>query len=114
MKKQRTLEELFAETGETKEPEALPAGAGAKPANAEDVYTDLLRSLVEKANRQGTMSELVGALTWTLASIAGHYGKPYIAGDIVRRFGNFLCRIEEQKAAKAEAAQLRAGGRAFN
>ena len=101
---QRTLPGIFAEPGDPQAPADDAAGA----------YADLFRRLVERADTGGTMSELVGALTWTLASIAGQYGTPHVAGDIVRRFGEFLCRIEGHKAAEAEAAEHRANGKAFN
>jgi len=101
---QRTLPGIFAEPGDPQAPVEDAVGA----------YADLFRRLVERADRGRTMNELVGALTWTLACIAGHYGTPHVAGDILWRFGESLCRIEGQKAAEAEADELRSSGKAFN
>lgn len=43
-----------------------------------------------------------------------HYGKPYVAADIVRRFGSYLCAMEDHKAAQAEAAEAKSAGRPLN
>ena len=94
-------------------PEAAPA-AETKERSLEDQYMDRLHAFLVEANEARAMSEFVGALTWALARVASHYCRPFIAGDIVRRFGGYLCNMEDQKAAAAEAAEVRAAGRPFN
>ena len=96
-------------------PEAAPAPAAeTKERSLEDQYMDRLHAFLVEANEARAMSEFVGALTWALARVASHYGRPFIAGDIVRRFGGYLCNMEDQKAAAAEAAEARAAGRPLN
>ena len=77
--------------------------------SVEQRYARRIAELFKEADDRNQVSDFVGALTWTLASIAGNYGKG-AAGDILVRFGKGLCFIAEQEQAEKEAEEARQNG----
>jgi hypothetical protein len=53
---------------------------------------------------------LADALTLTLARMVVYY-KPFVAGDILRRFGEHICAIDERNRAVEQAAEAKLEGR---
>jgi hypothetical protein len=78
---------------------------------AERRYLSIFDPLVTEAAEQRTMETLVDCLTWTLARVAAAVDDPYVPGDILKRLGTYICRIEERKRAQAEADRARKEGR---
>jgi hypothetical protein len=48
---------------------------------------------------------------WTLARIIVALDKPQVTGDILRRIGNYTCRIANSNDAEAEAEKEKKAGR---
>ena len=60
------------------------------------------------------METFVDVLTWTLARVVIYIDKPWVTGDILRRIGNYTCRIAESNHAAAEARAAKDEGRLPN
>jgi hypothetical protein len=84
------------------------------PAEAADKrYLETCAEMFADAGTGRHMAELADNLAWTLAHIAVHSGVG-AAGDIMRTFGDYICRIEARKQAEIEATQAREQGRLPN
>ena len=99
----------LATTGEPISP-AEPNGERASKVVDRDDYAERLHALVIEAQEADRVLDLINALTWTLARIVSHFGKLWCAADIVRRFGNALCEIEDRRVAMAEAQAAKEAG----
>jgi hypothetical protein len=71
-----------------------------------------LDALVAEAWQQRTMETLVDSLTWTLARVVAGLESRHVMGDVLRRLGNYTCRLAEMKSAEDEAEQEKKEGRA--
>ena len=71
-----------------------------------------LDALVAEAWQQRTMETLVDSLAWTLARVVVGLESQYVMGDVLRRLGNYTCRLAEAKRAEEEAEQEKTEGRA--
>jgi hypothetical protein len=90
------------------------ATAAAGSSNADDAerrYLAVLNPLLTEAWQQRSMESFADCLTWTLARIIVALEKPQVAGDILRRIGNYTCRLAESNAAGAEAEKEKKAGR---
>ena len=56
------------------------------------------------------METLVDSLAWTLARVVVGLESQYVMGDVLRRLGNYTCRLAEMKSAEDEAEQAEEGG----
>jgi hypothetical protein len=88
---------------------ALPADCSVEERN-ERRYLEIINPLLAEAWQQHSMETLVDVLTWTLARVIVGLDKPHITGDILRRIGNYTCRIAESNRAEAEAEASKAEG----
>jgi hypothetical protein len=69
-----------------------------------------LDQLLAEASQQDSLRVLADVLTWTLARIVVGQESSYVTGDILRRFGNYTCRLAEVKIATAEADEAQRSG----
>ena len=69
-----------------------------------------LDQLLAEASHQDSLRVLADVLTWTLAKIVVGQESSYVTGDILRRFGNYTCRLAEMKIANAEAEEAKRSG----
>jgi hypothetical protein len=74
----------------------------------------VINPLLSEACQQGSMETFVDVLTWTLARVIANLDKPCVTGDILRRIGNYTCRIAETKRTEAEADAAKKEGRLPN
>ena len=107
---------------------ALPEDQAASPARAasaqladcsaveqaERHYLAVINPLFDEAWQQRQLETFVDVLTWTLARVIAGHDKAYVTGDILRRIGNYTCRIAEANRAEAEAEEARKEGRLPN
>ena len=56
------------------------------------------------------METLVDSLAWTLARVVVGLESQYVMGDVMRRVGNYTCRLVEIKSAEDEAEHREEGG----
>ena len=98
-----------------------PAGANPAPLadcsaaeQTERRYMAVLNPMLSEAWEQRQMEVLADVLTWTLARIIVGIDKPYVTGDILRRIGNYTCRIADTNIATAEAEAAKQEGRLPN
>jgi len=86
------------------EPAPQPAPGPAPDARSPAMqYADRLAALANEAHAAGQVLAYVNALSWMLANIAANQNTSWAAADVVRRYAEHLCHIEEVKQAKAEA-----------
>jgi hypothetical protein len=88
---------------------ASPADCSVEEKN-ERRYLGIINPLLAEAWQQHSMATFVDVLTWTLARVIVGLDKPYVTGDILRRIGNYTCRIAESNRAEAEAQAAKAEG----
>ena len=94
------------------EPQAAPppAPTDCTPAEAADQrYLETCAEMFAHAGTHRHWEELADNLVWTLAHIA--VNSVGATGDILRNFGNYVCRIEARKQAEIEAEQAKEEGR---
>jgi len=77
-------------------------------------YLSVINPLLSEAYEQRHMETFVDVLTWTLARVIVAHDKPWVTGDILRRIGNYTCRITESNRAEAEAKAAKEEGRLPN
>jgi len=87
-----------------------PLAADASPETAEAHYIQALNQLAADAYEHHRIEILVDALAWTLARIVYAFGLSS-AGDVLRRFGNYLYRLKAGESARQEAADSAPAGR---
>jgi hypothetical protein len=98
------------------EPQAAPPQAlnDCTPAEAADKrYLETCAGMFAHAAEHRHWAELADNLVWTLAHIAVNSGVA-ATGDMLRNFGNYVCRIEARRQAEIEAAQAKEQGRLPN
>lgn len=108
-----------AESTSVAVPEAEPAPLVAAPPladcsaaeQAERRYLSVINPLFAEAYEQRHTEAFVDVLTWTLARVIVGLDKPWVTGDILRRIGNYSCRIAESNRAQAEAKAAKEEGR---
>ncbi len=93
-------------------PDPVPLADCSPEEQAERRCLAALDALVAEAWEQRTMETLVDSLTWTLARVVVGLESQYVMGDVLRRLGNYTCRLAETKRAEDEAEQERKEGRA--
>lgn len=73
-------------------------------------FVTSLDQLLAEASRQDSLRVLADVLAWTLARIVAGQESAYVTGDILRRLGNYACRLAEVKIANAEADEAKRSG----
>ena len=91
--------------------DAGKASAASTADDAERRYLAVLDPLLSEAWKQRSMEPFADCLTWTLARIIVALDKPQVTGDILRRIGNYTCRIANANDAEAEAEKEKKAGR---
>ena len=92
-------------------PPPAPTLADCTPAEAADKrYLETCAEMFADATAGKHMAELADNLVWTLAHIAVNCGVG-VTGDMLRNFGNYVCRIEVRRQAEVEAQQAKEEGR---
>jgi hypothetical protein len=98
------------------EPQAVPPqpppplNDGTPVEAADQRYLETCAALFADATANRHLAELADNLVWTLAHIAVNCGVG-VTGDMLRDFGNYVCRIEARRQAEFEAQQAKAEGR---
>jgi hypothetical protein len=93
-------------------PDPAPLADCSPEEQAERRCLAALDALVAEAREQRTMETLVDSLAWTLARVVVGLESQYVMGDVLRRLGNYTCRLAEAKRAEDEAEQEKKEGRA--
>ena len=93
---------------------SMPLSDCSAAEQAERRYLAVFNPLLAEAWQQGSMESFVDTLTWTLARVIAGLDKPYVTGDILRRIGNYTCRIADTNRAEAEAETAKKEGRLPN
>ena len=75
-------------------------------------YLAVVNPLVAEAWEQHSLETLVDVLAWTLARVVVGLDNGYVTGDILRRLGNYTCKLAEAKRAEAEAEEAKQHGHA--
>jgi hypothetical protein len=88
---------------------SFPLDAGASPQAAEAHYLKVLGDLVAEAYRHRRIEVLADVMCWTLARMVLACGVG-CAGDVLRRFGDYLYRLDAQERARQEAVQAAQNG----
>ena len=81
---------------------------------AERRYLAILDPLLHEAWEQLSLETLVDCLAWTLARVVVGLDSAQVTGDLLRRLGNYTCRLSEAKRAEAEADEAKKAGRTPN
>ncbi len=79
---------------------------------AERRYLAVLDPLLAEAWQQHSLETFVDCLAWTLARVIVGLDNPQVTGDLLRRLGNYTCRLAEAKRAEAEADEAKKEGHA--
>jgi len=93
-------------------PVPVPLADCSTEEHAERRILATLDALVAEAWQQRTMENLVDSLAWTLARVVVGLESQSVMGDVLRRLGNYTCRLAEIKSAEDEAEQEKQEGRA--
>jgi hypothetical protein len=93
------------------DPDPVPLVDCSTEEQAERRCLAALDALVAEAWQQRTMETLVDSLAWTLARVVVGLESQYVMGDVMRRVGNYTCRLAEMKSAEDEAEHQRKEGR---
>ena len=93
-------------------PPPAPLNDGSPAEAADQRYLETCASMFADAAAGRHMQELADNLVWTLAHIA--VNSVGATGDILRNFGNYVCRIEARKQAEIEAQQAKEQGQLPN
>ena len=89
---------------------SLPVADRSPAQEIEDRYVKELNSMLDDAFEHRSVAILVDCMTWTLGRLVVHYETPEVAGDVLRRLGNYICDLTERKSAQREAeAEKRKG-----
>lgn len=93
-------------------PAPQPAPGPAPEARSPSMqYADRLEALANEAHAAHQVFDYVNALTWMLAVIAAkNQNTTWAAADIIRRYGDHLCHIQDLESAKAEAEAAKKAG----
>ena len=94
--------------------ETAPLADCSPAEQAERRYLSVINPLLSEAYKQRQMETFVDVLAWTLARVIVCLDKPYVTGDILRRIGNYMCRIAESNRAESEAEAAKQEGRLPN
>ena len=78
---------------------------------AERFYRKALDALLAKATEQRQLETFVDCVAQALARVVVGLGNVYVSGDLLRRIGNYTCRLELEKQAQEEAAAASREGR---
>src|SRR5262245_20971211 len=73
-------------------------------------YVAAVNALMDQALEGDNMPILADVLAWALGRVIVGYGTPAVAGDIVRRLGEYVCDLAARERAQAEAEQARKEG----
>lgn len=105
---------LTARKASNEESVPLPVLNDCTAAEAADQrYLEACTKLYVEADEHGHVAQLADNLAWTLAHIAVNCGVG-AAGDILRLFGTYVCRLEARTQAAIEAARAQEEGRLPN
>ncbi len=91
-------------------PETLPIADCETQEQREQRYLATVDALVADANEPHSLEALVDVFAWSLARIITAKANPAVAGDVMQRIGNHVCRIARHKAAQAEAEKAKKDG----
>jgi hypothetical protein len=80
----------------------------------EDQYLGAVARLMADAHERKSVDVLVDVLVWILAKAIMGHRSTWCAGDIMRRLGDYICRLEDHALAESEAARAKEDGRAFH
>jgi len=80
------------------------------PAALERRYLEAINALIEDTRDNDSLRILVDVLAWQLASIIVWNGTRWGAGDVMRRIGDYVCKLVERERAQAEAKRAREEG----
>jgi len=80
------------------------------PEAIEKRYLDKINAVVDEARATESMHILVDVLAWTLACIIINCSTRWGAGDVLRRIGDYVCKLADRQAAQAEAEKAREEG----
>jgi len=69
-----------------------------------------LAKLSDRAYEERSVAVLVDCLAWYLAVFAVRTERPWGPGDIMRRLGNYICKIEDRRVAAKEAEERKSAG----
>jgi hypothetical protein len=94
------------------DPNSVPLADCSPAEQAERRCLAALDALVAEAWQQRTLETLVDSLAWTLARVVVGLDSQYVMGDVLRRLGNYTCRLAESRRAEDEAEQEKKEGRA--
>jgi hypothetical protein len=104
------MNEAIAEIRTEDEPIKAAGPARRSDADIEKSYLDAINALLEEAYSTRSVPILVDVLTWTVARIIMDCRSRWGTGDVLRRIGDYVCRISERRAAQEEAEKSRADG----
>jgi hypothetical protein len=93
-------------------PVAEPLADCSTAEQVERRYLSVINPLLAEAYEQRHTEAFVDVLTWTLARVIVYIDKPWVTGDILRRVGNYTCRIAESNRAQEESQAAKDEGRA--
>ena len=100
---------------EARSPAPIPPLADCTPEKQIELrYVAAANALYDDAVENQSAKTLAKVLTWTLAKIAVEHGSQWVAGDIVRRLGDFICILTEHRYAENEAEKAKQEGRKPN
>jgi hypothetical protein len=108
---------LIAEEPAAAQPAALEPAPQPAPGPAPEArspamqYADRLEALANEAHAAHQVFDYVNALTLMLAVIAAkNQNTAWAAADIMRRYGDHLCHLQDLESAKAEAEAAKKAG----
>ena len=89
------------------DPDPAPLADCSPEEQAERRCLAALDALVAEAWEQRTMETLVDSLAWTLARVVVGLESQYVMGDVMRRLGNYTCRLAEISAPRTRRSRRR-------
>ena len=93
-------------------PTASPLADGSAAQSLEDRFVAQINGLIQEADAKESAVILVDVLAWALARMALRIDGPWGAGDIIRRVGGYVCKLQERKLAQEEAKNAKEQGHA--
>jgi len=88
----------------------IPPPARPSPEEMERRFLDATGTLMQEAHRTDSLRILVDVFAWDLAKIIVWNGSRWGAGDVMRRIGDYVCKLVEREHAQAEANKAKDEG----
>lgn len=95
---------------ELPQPASSPLADCTPEQRLESQYLEAVNALVDPQGDGSKLCILADVLTWTLARIAVANGSQWVAGDVIRKFGDYTCKLDERRRAAAEAEKAQREG----